>query len=264
MSRGPSTRSDREIGIPLREARPLIRAVKLLMVEQATLVNTEAALPDPDRVTVYLSNHGPVFAPFPAPVLTIDHLLQRGGYEDLVAVTLFHRVVEFMPGVSPVLRRYFGHSTRQCRSVSGLAELMRQRRFQIIGTVPEGSSSCFTYDDPVGHFTKAGLLVAALEADADIVLTAQKGVEVFGRAIRRPRRVIRRLPETRVFGRPTGVLLPWWSPRRRGRITLAYRRYQPISAPGELAALKGAERKLRIGQEMVHARSQLLDLYRSI
>jgi hypothetical protein len=252
------------IGIPIHEARPLIRAVKLLMVEEARLVNSEAALPKPDRVTVYLSNHGPVFAPFPAPVLTIDHLLQRGGYDDLIAVTLFHRVVEFMPGVSPVLRRYLGHSTRACQSVSAVAQLMRERKFRIIGTVPEGSSSCFTYDEPVGHFTKAGLLVASLEADADIVLTAQKGVEVFGRGIRRPRRIIRHLPETRAFGRPTGVLLPWWSPRKRGRITLAYQRYEPISAPGELASLRGTARKTRIGQELAHARSQLLDLYRSI
>ena len=253
-----------EIGIPLSEARPLIAAVKLLMVEEATLVNAEAALPDRDRVTVYLSNHGPLFAPFPAPVLTIDHLLKVGGYDDLTAVTLFHWIVQVMPGVAPVLRRYFGHSTPECRSVAGLVELMKQRRFHIIGTVPEGSSCLFTYDEPVGYFTRAGLLVAALEADADIVLTAQKGVEVFGRSIRRPRRLLRHMPETRAFGRPTGVILPWWSPRRRGRVTLAYERYQPISAPGELAELRGSERKERIGQELEKSRRQLLELYRSI
>ncbi len=255
---------DDQLGIPLREARPLIQLVKLLMVEQARLVNAEAALPRPDRVTVYLSNHGPFFAPFPAPVLTIEHLLEVGGYEDLIAVTLFHRVVEFMPGVSPVLRRYFGHSTRELQSVAGLARMMRERRFQIIGTVPEGSSCLFTYDDPVGHFTRAGLLVAALEADADVVLTAQKGVEVFGRSIRRPRRVLRHVPRTRAFGKPTGVIVPWWNPLRRGRITIAYQRYEPISAPGELAALGGAERKARIGQELAKARTELLALYRSI
>ncbi len=253
-----------EIGVTLSEARPLIEAVKLLMVEEATLVNPDEALPDPERVTVYLSNHGPFFAAFPAPVLTIEHLLEVGGYDHLRAVTLFHRVVELMPGVSPVLRRTFGHSTPACQSVAGLVELMKQRRFDIIGTVPEGSSCLFTYDDPVGHFTRAGLLVAALEADADIVLTAQKGVEVFGRSIRRPRRLIRRVPETRAFGRPTGLLLPWWNPLKRGRLTVAYRRHTPLSAPGELGSLRGEERRERIARELEHARLELQDLYRSV
>jgi hypothetical protein len=257
-------RSEPELGIPLRKARPLIAAVKLLNVKQATLVNPEVALPNPDRVTVYLSNHGPTFAPLPAPVLTIEHLLQVGGYEDLIAVTLFHRSIEFMPGVSPVLHRFFGHSTPECQSLTGLVKLMRERRFHIIGTAPEGAAALFTYDEPVGHFTKAGLLVAALEADADIVLTAQKGVEVFGKPVRRPRRLLRYVPETRAFGKPTGAMVPWYNPLNRARITLAYRRHQPLSAPGELADLRGRERKDRIDRELAHARAELLDLYRSI
>jgi hypothetical protein len=257
-------RPEPELGIPLWKARPLIRAVKLTMVKEATLVNPEVALPDPDKVTVYLSNHGPTFAPLPAPVLTIEHLLEVGGYEDLIAVTLFHRSVEFIPLASPVLHRFFGHSTPECQSLEGLVTLMRERRFQIIGTAPEGAAALFSYEEPVGPFTKAGLLVAALEADADIVLTAQKGVEVFGIPVRRPRRLLRHLPETRAFGKPTGAMVPWWNPLNRGRITIAYRRHRPLSEPGELAALRGAERRERVCAELAHARAQLLDLYRSI
>ena len=57
-----------EIGVPLREAAPLVAAVKRLLVESHTLVEPEIALPRRERVTVYLANHGPLLTPFPAPV----------------------------------------------------------------------------------------------------------------------------------------------------------------------------------------------------
>ena len=108
------------LGVRLREAAPLIAAIKRLLVEDFTLLHPERALPRPGRVTVYLCNHGPLLTPWPAPVLTADYLLAQGDYDDLVSVTLFHRVVELVPGLSPLLRRYFGHSTPALRSVAGI------------------------------------------------------------------------------------------------------------------------------------------------
>lgn len=248
-----------EIGVPLREAAPLIRLVKRLLVESHTLVNPEVALPRKDRVTVYLANHGPLWTPFPAPVLTVDYLLAKGGYEDLVAVTLFHRVVELVPGLSPALTRYFGHSTPELRSLPGLIALMRARRIQILGTVPEGRSCVYSFEAPVGPFTKRGLMIAALEADADIVLTAQKGVERFGLPLRLPAGLTLPIP-----GRPRGLQLPVWYPGRRAHITVGYARYRPLRTAEERALLGPEERRAQLEEEISAIHRQLSDLYRSL
>jgi hypothetical protein len=248
-----------EVGVHLREAAPLIRACKAMLISDYELINPEEALPDPDRVTVYLSNHGPVWAPLPAPVLTVDYLLSRGGYEELVAVTLFHRVVEYVPGMSPLLARYFGYTKRGMSSVPELTELMKQRRIQILGTVPEGRSCVFAYDDPVGPFTKFGLMVAALDAGADIVLTVQKGAEHFGVPARLPWKM--RLP---IPHRPRGLLLPLWYPGRRARIKLKYAHYRPLMSPAERDRLPQVQRRPQLQAEFREIRRQLIRLYESI
>ncbi len=248
-----------EIGVHLRDAAPLITAVKAAMVRDHLLLDFEQALPDPDGVTVYISNHGPVFAPLLAPALTVDRLLQLGGYDELVAVTLFHRFVQVMPGVAPLLRRYFGHSTRQLQSLSGLMEMIRARRFNILGTTPEGSSSTFCYDEPIGAFTRPGLMLAALQSDAQMVLAAQKGAEVFGQPVRLPGDL--RLPMPHA---PRGLMLPFWYPGCRADVTVRYRRYEPTLSADELEALPRDERRRRLGLELTRVRRQLLELYRSI
>jgi len=248
-----------ELGVPLRNAKPLIRACKAMLISDHELINPEEALPDPNRVTVYLSNHGPVFAPLPAPVLTVDYLLSLGGYEDFVAVTLFHRVVEYVPGMSPILARYFGYTKRGMSSVPELTELMKQRRIQILGTVPEGRSCAFAYDEPVGPFTKFGLMVAALDADADIVLTVQKGAEHFGVPARLPWKM--RLP---IPHRSRGLLLPRWYPGRRGRITLKYQRYRPLMSAAERDRLPTVQRRPQLQAEFREIRRQLIRIYESI
>jgi len=243
----------------LREAAPLVAVIKRLMVESYELLNPEVALPDPDGVTVYLSNHGPLLTPFPAAALTVDHLLRRGGYDELVAVTLFHRVVEWVPGLSPVLSRYFGHSTPELRSVAGLTALMRQRRIQILGTAPEGRSCVWAYDQGVGPFTKVGLMVAALQAGADIVLAAQKGLERFGLPLRLPGGAALPLPD-----RPRGVQLPRWVPGYRTHVTVHYGRYQPLLDPAARAALDPAARRAQLDQELGAIHHQLGALYAEI
>ena len=249
-----------DIGVFLKDSAPLIRLMKGLFVEEATLLNPQECLPRPNRVTVYLSNHGPITAPFPPPILTVEHLLKLGGYEELVAVTLFHWIVEITPGLSPLLKRYLGHSTRALRSMEGVTEMMRQRRFNIIGTAPEGSSSGYYYDEPVGPFTRCGLIVAGLLAGADFVLTAQKGIEHFGRRIPFPGGP-KKLP---VVGRPNGVQLINWYPGKRARVTLKYGRYVQRTSPEELAAAGKAERRSLLGAEIQAIHAQLSDQYRSI
>ena len=248
-----------EIGVYLKDAAPLIRLVKRLMVSGYDLINAEAALPRRDRVTVYLSNHGPMFAPLPAPALTVDYLLEHGGYDDLIAVTLFHRAIEFLPGASTLLTHYFGHSTRELSSLSGLIGLMKARAFNIIGTAPEGSSCLGAYDEPVGPFTKVGLMKAALEADADIVLTAQKGIECFGRKVRFPLGIA--LP---IFHGPRGIQLPTYYPGQRARVTLKYRRYEPRLTAAQREALSASDHRAQLGEEFDRIRRQLLALYESI
>lgn len=247
-----------DVGVYLREAAPLIRVVKRLMVADSRLLNPEEALPRRDRVTVYLSNHGPFYAPFPAPVLTAEHLLQLGGYDDLIAVTLFHWIVELNPPLKRTLVRHFGHSTRELRSVAGIVELMRERRFHIIGTAPEGSSCAWVYDEPVGPFTRCGLIVAALTAGADIVLAAQKGVEVFGWRARFPGGLT--LP---LFGGPRGVQVAAL-PTRRADVTIKYLRYTPEVSPEEVQAAGGRARRALLEQEVERIRAALNRLYRSI
>lgn len=252
-------RSRPDVGIFLEDARPLIALVKRLLIEDYEILDSEQARPKRDRVTVYLCNHGPAFAPLPAPVLSVDHLLELGGYNDFVAVTLFHWFVEVVPGASHLLHRYFGHSTRQLRSISGLIEMMKARRFQIIGTAPEGISCALSYDEPVGAFTRVGLMVAALEADADIVLTAQKGVEVFGQRVDLP-------PGWRLPLRhgPRGLVLPRWYPGCKARVRLRHRRYTPLMSYAGRQALSGRERREQLNAEMAHIRRELIRLYRDI
>lgn len=243
----------------LGEARALVEAFKRLLVEDYQILDPRQALPARDRVTVYLCNHGSVIAPIPAPVLTADHLLRQGGHDDLVAVTLFHWVVELVPGFSRLLRRQLGHSTRALRSVPGLIEMMRARRFDIIGTAPEGSSCALSYDAPVGAFTRVGLMAAALEADAALVLTAQRGIEVFGRPLRLPRGL--RLP---LRHGPRGLLLPRWYPGCRARVQLKHRRYTPLMPHAERQALSPTQRREQLQLEFDHVRAELIRLYREI
>lgn len=249
-----------DIGVLLKDSAPLIKFMKKLFIEQGTLLNPEECLPHPDRVTVYLSNHGPILGPFPPPILTVEHLLKLGGYEQFIAVTLFHWIVEITPGLSPVLKRYLGHSTQALRSMEGVTEMMRQRRFHVIGTAPEGSSSGYYYDEPVGPFTRCGLIVAGLLAGADFVLTAQKGMEHFGRRVPFPGGGLN-LP---VVGRPRGVQLTSWYPGKRARVTLKYGRYVPRTTPEQLASADKAERRALLGEEIEKIRAQLNEQYRSI
>ncbi len=200
-----------------------------------------------------------MLAPFPAPTLTVDALLQAGGYDDLRAVTLFHRIVEFNPVLSAVLTKYFGHATPELQSLSGLIRLMRERRFHILGTAPEGRSCAWTYDAPVGPFTRQGLMVAALEADADVILTAQKGVERFGLPLRLPFGL--RLP---FEGGPRGLQLSWWWPGRRTFVTLKYQRYKPLITPATRAQLAPDQRRAQIDAELTRMHAQLTALYESI
>jgi len=247
------------LGVRLRDAAPLVAAIKKLQVSGYEILNLDAALPNPDRVTVYICNHGPVLAPFPAPTLTVAALLEAGGYEDLIAVTLFHWIVELNPVLSAVLTKYFGHSTPELRSMEGLIRLMKERRFHILGTAPEGRSCAWSYDAPVGPFTRQGLMVAALEADADVILTAQKGVERFGLPVRLPFGL--RLP---FEGGPRGLLLPWWYPGRRTFVTLKYGRYQPLMTAEERAGLSPGDRRVQLGAELARMHAQLTALYEEI
>lgn len=248
-----------EIGVYLKEARPLIAIFKALMIESSELIDAELCRPDRDRVTVFLSNHGSFISPFPAPVLTAEYLLKQGGYDDLVAVTLFHTVAEYLPGLSPVLRRYFGHSTQKLRSLPGLIEMMKARQFHLIGTTPEARSAVFYYNHRIGPFTKFGLMVAALEAGADIVLTAQKGVEVFGFPAQLPLGLT--LP---LGGRPRGLLLPLWYPGRKARVRVKYGRYQPLISAEERASLSRSARRAQNQEDFVLMHEQLVALYDSI
>ncbi len=248
-----------ELGVRLRDAVPLIEAVKKLQVSGYEILDFDEARPDPERVTVYLCNHGPVLAPFPAPTLTVDALLKAGGYDDLRAVTLFHWIVELNPVLSAVLTKYFGHSTRELQSMSGLIKLMKERRFHILGTAPEGRSCGWIYDDPVGPFTRKGLMVAALEADADVVLTAQKGIERFGLPVRLPFGL--RLP---FEGGPRGVQMSWWWPGRRAFVKIKYRRYVPLITAEARSRLDPVQRRVQIGAELDRMHAQLSVLYESI
>lgn len=247
------------VGVYLKETRPIIEAVKRLFVADYKILDPDQLLPDRDRVTVYLSNHGPMFAPLVAPALTVDHLLRLGGHDDLVGVTLFHWVLELMPGISSLLHRRFGHSTRQLRSLPGLIELMKARKFHVIGTAPEGISCTMTYSEGVGPFTRMGLMVAALEAGADIILTAHKGLEVFGLPLRLPFDWSLPLP-----ARPTGLLLPLWIPRRRSRVRLRHRRYAPLMSFEDRQALGPRRRRAQNDKELSHIRQELIRLHRSI
>lgn len=259
VSQRPEQQEHPDLGVRLRDAAPLVDAIKWLQVSGSEILNFDEARPDPDRVTVYLCNHGPVLAPFPAPALTVDALLQAGGYEDLTAVTLFHQVVEFNPVLSAVLSKYFGHATPELRSMAGLIRLMKERRFHILGTAPEGRSCLWSYDAPVGPFTRKGLMVAALEADADVILTAQKGIERLGLPLRLPFGL--RLP---FEGGPRGLLLTWWLPGRRAHVTLKYRRYRPLLSADERARLDPTQRRAQISAELDRMHAQLSALYESI
>jgi len=234
--------------------------MKKLLVKEATLINPEEGLPRQDRVTVYLSNHGPLFAPFPPPILSVEHLLELGGYDDFIAVTLFHWLVEIPPGLSPLLKRYLGHSTRALRSMDGIVEMMRQRRFNVIGTAPEGSSCSYYYDEPVGPFTRCGLIAAGLLAGADFVLTAQKGIEGFARRVPFPGGGLK-IPG---HGHARGLQLSTWYPGKRARVTLRYGRYMPRVSPEELAAADKEQRRALVGEEIERIRAQLNAQYRAI
>ena len=247
-----------EFGVYLRDAAPAVKLFKAALVEDYEIINPEVGLPDPERVTVYLCNHGPMFTPMAAPVLLIDHLLKIGGYEDLIAVTLFHRAIEFIPGLSPLLRRYFGHSTTKLRSMPGLIELMKERRFHVIGTAPEGISCVGSYDEPVGPFTRQGLMVAALAAEAQIILTVQKGSERFGKAVRLPFGLT--VPGTQGA---RGLVLPFWYPGYKARLRLKLRRYEPLMSAEARAKLGPSERKAQLREELRRMRAQLVALYHS-
>ena len=247
------------LGVHLRDAAPLVEVIKKAQIEGYEILNLAEGKPRPGRVTVYICNHGPVLWPLPAPALTVDALLKEGGFEDLVAVTLFHWVLELNPLASAVLTRYFGHSTRELRSVAGLIRLMKERRFDIVGTAPEGRSSGWSYDEaPFGPFTRRGLLVAALEADADVILTAQRGVERFGVPLRFPFGA--RLP---FDDGPRGLLVSWWIPGRRAFVTIKYRRYQPRMSAAQRATLSPGERRAQIDEEIARMHAQLTALYQS-
>ncbi len=192
-------------------------------------------------------------------MLTVEHLLESGDYDDLIAVTLFHWIVEFIPGISPLLKRYFGHSTQKLRSMSGVIKMMKERRFQVIGTAPEGSSCVMAYDDPVGPFTRCGLMVAGLLADADIVMAAQSGVEIFGKRVLFPGGLALPLAHG-----PRGVLIPRWSPGLKAHVKVKYRRYEALKPPQELAALEGSARRAALGNEITRIQGQLNELYLSI
>ena len=66
-----------EFGIYLKETAPFVSFMKDFSIASAELINPELAKPSEDRVTVFLSNHGSFIAPFPAPILTLDYLLER-------------------------------------------------------------------------------------------------------------------------------------------------------------------------------------------
>jgi hypothetical protein len=245
--------------VHLSDAAPFVALYKALFLDVCELIDVEQALPDRAGVTAYVVNHGSFVAPYPAPVLTVAHLLERGGYDDLVAVTLFHRVAEFIPGLAPVLRRFLGHSTREIRTLADLVALLRSGRVHLVGTAPEGWTSLFTWDEPVGPFTKVGLVVAALEAEATLVLAAQKGVEVFGRPLPLPAGLRLPLP-----GRPRGLLLPVYTPGRRASVRVKYERYEPSLSFAERSAFSPARKREWYTREIERVRRRLVLLYESI
>lgn|GEM_PF-4570689 len=248
-----------EIGVYLHEAAPVVELVKKYMLDGFDLVSPEQALPEPDRVTVYISNHGPMFAPLPAPALTVDYLLKQGKFDNLVAVTLFHRIIRFLPGMSTMMTRYFGHSTPALNSISGLVDQMKARRFHIIGTAPEGTSCMLSYDEPVGPFTKFGLLKAALEANANIVLVAQRGIEPLGRRVRFPWGLT--LP---VFGQANGIQVPVIDPRLKVHVKVRHERYQPIMPADDRAKLPISDQRTLVGKEFTRMRRRMLEMYESL
>lgn len=254
-----SERAVEEVGITLRDAAPFAKFIRWLLVEDYELINPEEARPDPERVTVYLAKHGPFAVPFPAPALTLEWLFEQGGYDDLRALTLFHNVAEFIPGLSPILRHFFGHSTRKLNSMKSLIEMMRAREFQIIGTAPEASSCFGEYSESVGPFMRAGLIVAALEADADIIVAAQKGVEVFAVPLRIPFGFA--LP---VRGRPRGLLVPYWRPGLRARVRVKYARFEPSVSYDERRKMSQWERRRFNGEAIEAVRRLMIELYDSI
>lgn len=254
-----SAQTRSKVGIPLKDAALFAKTVRWLLVDEAELINPEEARPNPDRVTVYLAKHGPFAAPFPAPALTLEWLLEQGEYDELLAVTLFHNVVEFIPGFSPILRTYFGHATKKLNSMSGLIEMMRAREFHVIGTAPEASACFGEFEESVGPFMRVGLIIAALEADADIIVAAQKGVEVFSIPLRLPFGLA--LP---LKGRPRGFVAPYWRPGLKAKITVKYGRYVPRYSVEERQRMNKWERWRANGEEIEGVRQLMIDLYDSI
>jgi hypothetical protein len=247
------------VGVSLREAAGVAKLIKLLLVEDFELINPDVARPKRDRVTVYLAKHGPFAAPFPAPAITVEWLLEQGEYDDFVVVTLFHRVVEYIPILKPMLKRYWGHSTDKLSSLSGLTEMMRERAFHMVGTAPEATSCFGEYSQSVGPFAKVGLIVAALESDADIVVAAQKGVEVFSVPLRLPWGL-----SVPVRGRPTGFIAPYWRPGLRARVKIKFGRYQPLVGFEDRMKMSASERRRSNDIEIERIRQLMIELYDSI
>lgn len=236
-------------GIRLEKVRPIVERILPIIVKDWEIINEKDALPEKDKPLVFVSAHGPLYAPSPM-IAILAKLFLDNGYGDLTAGFYPHPFFMNIPG----LRRIFAMAgtPTEVYDLQGLVDRLRDGRINITGTGPEGIYCHFSWEDYVGPFGNAGMIAAAVLSDAKLCLLAHQGGDAWNVRLNLPFGLT--VPLSRGM---RGVNIPIGPVRRIKRFVVSCREYKPQLAKKDLQTKSQREKRLLIGLEVERIRMEL-------
>lgn len=236
-------------GIPLSKLAPYVSSLRKFFIKDFKLINPEAALPDGGRPMVFIAAHGPLYAPTPMILLLGEYFVSQGLDDKIIGIYPHPMLMRF-PGMKALFSR-LGTPTR-VYDLNGLVERLKDGRINITGTGPEGLYCHLSWQDYVGPFDNAGMVAAAILAEADVCLLAHQGGDAWNLRLNLPFGWT--VPMARGL---RGVNIPIGPVRRVRRMVVSCERYSPCVSRQELEKAVGRERRLLVTLEVEKIRHRL-------
>ena len=236
-------------GIPLSRLAPYVKGLRKFFIKDFEMINPEAALPTGERPLVFIAAHGPLYAPTPMILLLGEYFIDHGLSDKVVGIYPHPMLMRF-PGMKALFSR-LGTPTR-VYDLEGLVARLKDGRINITGTGPEGMYCHLSWTDYVGPFDNAGMIAAAVLADADICLLAHQGGDAWNLRLNLPFGLT--VPLTRGL---RGINVPIGPVRRVERMVVSCERYSPGVSRKALEKADGREKRLLITLEVEKIRHRL-------
>ncbi|MBU2489343.1 MAG: hypothetical protein KKA60_08125 [Proteobacteria bacterium] len=248
--KGAGVMPEKGMGAPVGRAAPMASRALARMVKNLHLYNTRAVLPDGDRPMVILASHGTLAAPMPA-VAAVARLWAENGLSDRVVGFYPHPSFLMIPGIRQLFE-YVGTPSR-VYDVDSLVKLLKEGKMHLAGTAPEAVNCNFTWDEYVAPLRNAGMLEAAILADATVCLMAHLGGDAWAWRLKLPFGLT--VPMT---GGLSGVNVQFPPFRRIKDYGVIFRRYRPGTTAARLGGLPRRQRHMLLRVELEKIRNQLL------